>query len=131
MRPSINILRATMRHYLGKQAEREASKFLQAKGLRLLEQNYHCRYGEIDLIMHDQHDIVFVEVRSRSRTDFGKASETVNKNKQKKLIKTATHFLQTKQWWYKVNSRFDIIAIHYESGKQQLEWIKNAFSVTS
>jgi putative endonuclease len=112
---------------IGQAAERQACTFLQEKGLRLLIKNYSCPYGEIDLIMQDQDDIVFVEVRSRKRTDYGNALESVNNNKRKKLIKTATHFLQMKQWLHKINSRFDIIAIHPIAGKMQLEWVKNAF----
>lgn len=113
----------------GKQAEEQACRFLQENGLHLLLQNYHCRYGEIDLIMQDKDDIVFIEVRSRSRIEFGTALETIDKNKIKKLIKTATHFLQLKKWLYAVPSRFDIIAIQVIDGTIQLEWIKNAFSV--
>jgi len=122
----VNVLK---RQEIGKRAEQEAKQFLQTKGLCLLTQNYHCYHGEIDLIMRDQDDIVFIEVRSRSRTDYGHASETINKLKKTKLIKTATHFLQKKRWLDKVNSRFDVIAIQFVSGKSQLEWIINAFPV--
>jgi putative endonuclease len=79
--------------------------------------------------MRDGNDIVFIEVRSRSRTDYGSASETINKSKQRKIIKTAIHFLQNNQWLYKVNSRFDIIALQLIANKWQLDWIKNAFFV--
>lgn len=115
------------RQETGKKAESLACQYLQAKGFHLLQQNYRCYYGEIDLIMQDLDDIVFVEVRSRHRTDFGNALESINKNKISKLVKTASHFLQKKEWLYKVNSRFDVIAIHPVDGKMQLEWIKNAF----
>lgn len=118
----------TTRQQLGQQKEQEACRFLLEKGFQLLTQNYHCRHGEIDLILRDRDDIVFVEVRSRSRSDFGHASETINKKKQLKLLKTATHFLQIKGWLYKVNSRFDIVAIQQTINGWQIEWIKNAFS---
>lgn len=111
----------------GKAAEETASRFLQIKGLTLLMQNYTCHFGEIDLIMRDKDDIVFVEVRSRSRQEYGLACETINLAKQKKLIKSAVHFLQRKRWLDKVNSRFDIVAIQFVSDKPELEWIKNAF----
>ena len=116
------------RHKLGKKAELLACQFLQAKGLRLLQQNYHCYYGEIDLIMQNQDDIVFVEVRCRRRTDYGNAFESISKTKIARLIKTANHFLQMKKWLDKVNSRFDVIAIHPVAGKMQIEWIEHAFS---
>lgn len=113
---------------LGQAAELKASHFLQTQGLHLLIKNYRCPYGEIDLIMQDKEDIVFVEVRSRSRIDYGTATESVNFNKINKIVKTATHFLQAKHWLYKKNSRFDVIAIHPVGGQLELEWVKNAFS---
>lgn len=112
---------------IGHSAEQKARLFLQTKGFRFIEQNYTCRYGEIDLIMSDKDDIVFVEVRSRSRVDFGHPAETINASKQAKLIKTATHFLQKKEWLYKVSSRFDIVALQLVADKWELDWIKNAF----
>lgn len=120
---------ACNRQQLGQQAEQAACRFLESKGMRLLLQNYHCRFGEIDLIMQDQDDIVFVEVRSRSRVDYGSAGESITNSKIKKLGKTAVHFLQKKNWLYKFASRFDVIAIHTMDNDMQIEWIKNAFSV--
>lgn len=114
---------------IGKQAELKACLFLQKQGLTLLQQNYLCFHGEIDLIMKDKDDIVFVEVRYRTHKDYGSALESVTKTKMNKLIKTASHFLQKKNWLYKVNSRFDIIAIHTIANKLQFEWVKHAFSV--
>ncbi len=107
----------------GQQAEQQACKFLLAKNLRLITQNYRCKYGEIDIIMRDQEDIVFVEVRSRERTDYGNVLESVNRHKQKKIITTATHFLQQRDWLYTKNCRFDVVGIH----PTNIEWIKNAF----
>jgi putative endonuclease len=115
------------RKQTGDQAERKALEFLLGKDLRFVMKNYRCRHGEIDIIMKDQDDIVFVEVRSRNRCDFGNAFETINITKRKKLMKTAIHFLQIKGWLYKVTSRFDVIAIHPINGEMQLEWIRNAF----
>ena len=89
--------------------------------------NYRCYFGEIDLIMQDQDDIVFVEVRSRRRIDFGTALESINKSKIQKLIKTGIHFLQMRNYLNKINSRFDIITIEQNKGETELSWIKNAF----
>lgn len=112
---------------LGKLAELEACRFLISRGLKLLNQNYRCFYGEIDLIMQDQDMVVFIEVRCRTRLDYGTPLETVNRCKQMKLVKTATHFLQKKQWLHKVTSRFDIISIFSANGKSEINWVKNAF----
>lgn len=119
------------RQETGKLAESRACEFLQEKGFKLLELNYRCPFGEVDLIMRDREEIVFVEVRSRKRIDYGNALESINKRKMHKLIKTATHFLQRKNWLHKVHSRFDVVALHPVTGKIQLEWIKNAFSAES
>jgi putative endonuclease len=112
---------------IGKQAEIEANRYLQSKGLKLLHENYRCFYGEIDLIMQEKDTVVFVEVRCRSRLDYGAPLETVNKCKRMKLIKTATHYLQKKTWLYKVTSRFDIVSIYTNAGKCEITWVKNAF----
>lgn len=109
---------------IGQQAELVACHFLEKKGLKLLAKNYRCKLGEIDLIMLDQNDVVFVEVRARSSDDFGGAVESVTKTKQRKVIKTATHFLLAQKWLDKVECRFDIIGIT----QNQIDWIKDAFS---
>lgn len=114
---------------IGKDAELEACLYLQAKGLKLIQQNYYCPMGEIDLIMKDSTDIIFVEVRFRSRKNYGSAVETITNSKIKKLVKSATYFLQKKNWLHKINSRFDIIAINASGQKHEIDWIKNAFMV--
>lgn len=114
---------------IGNRAEEDACAFLEIQGLTLIERQYRCRYGEIDLIMQDTDDIVFVEVRCRRRIDYGTALESITKSKINKIVKAATHFLQANKCLYKVNSRFDFIVIQPNAGKMQLEWIKNAFWV--
>lgn len=111
----------------GQQAELLAYHFLKAKGLELIEKNYSCHFGEIDLIMREGEEIVFVEVRSRSRTDYGRAAESVNQSKKMKLVKTATHFLQGRRWIDKVYSRFDVVGVHVVKGDVEMEWFRNAF----
>lgn len=111
----------------GQQAERWVSEYLQKQGLRLLTHNYRCALGEIDLIMQDSHDVVFIEVRSRNNIFYGSAIESVDTYKQKKIIKTATHYLQKKGWLDKVDARFDIVGIR-STGANSIEWIKDAFS---
>jgi putative endonuclease len=117
------------RQQMGDEAEAQAAHFLISKGLQLITTKYRCYHGEIDIILRDQEDIVFVEVRKRQYTNYGSAIESVNRQKIQKLIKAAKHFLQQQKWLYKVTSRFDVIGIHPISGEMQLEWIKNAFTV--
>lgn len=117
----------TNQRQIGMEAEQKACAFLLRKGYRLIAQNYSCYSGEIDLIMQDQEDIVFIEVRIRHCMKYGSALESVTRAKMNKLIKAATVFLQAKKWLHQKNSRFDIIAI--QSSTNQIEWYKNAFTV--
>jgi len=110
---------------IGQKAEQQACRFLESKGLQLLTKNYRCFSGEIDLIMQHDDDIVFIEVRTRGQQHFGDAIESVNSHKQKKLIKASIHYLQKKNWFDKVNCRFDVIGI----SQGHMEWIVNAFSI--
>jgi putative endonuclease len=116
------------RQDIGQHFEQEALHFLQDKDFRLVERNFRCRMGEIDLIMQDKEDIVFVEVRSRAHTTYGHALESVNKSKINKLIRTATFYLMQKKWLYKVNSRFDVVAFTPKDNGMTLNWVKNAFT---
>jgi putative endonuclease len=95
-------------------------------GLKLLTRNYHCRRGEIDLVMRDRQSLVFVEVRYRRQARFGSASESVNWHKQQRLIAAAEHYLlhESKK---QPPARFDVVAISGDEPGLQLEWIPNAF----
>jgi len=109
----------------GAQAEQLAAQFLGQHGLKLLQQNYRCRYGEIDLIMWDGRILVFVEVRLRSRADFGGAAASINSAKQSRLLRTAEHYLTSLKQI--PPCRFDALLLHSAEGTD-IEWIKNAFS---
>jgi putative endonuclease len=111
----------------GQAAELLACSFLEKKGLQLLHRNYRCLRGEIDLIMQDQDDIVFVEVRMRSKSNYGSAIESIDLRKQTKIIAAATYYLCQKNWFDKVNCRFDVIGISYAQTGATLEWIRDAF----
>lgn len=106
----------------GKKAEDVACNYLLKNGLPLVTRNFTCRYGEIDLIMQDSDTLVFVEVRYRQSNSFGKAAETVDHNKQRKLVFTANYYLQKNP--SSLATRFDVIAM---SEQHPIEWITNAF----
>ena len=112
------------RRQRGNAAEDLALKQLRAAGLKLIARNYHCRRGEIDLIMREQDDIAFVEVRQRSRSDFGSAAESVTHHKQQRLLATAKHWLSQNPQYANSPMRFDVVGI---DGAGQLDWIRNAF----
>jgi putative endonuclease len=111
-----------LKQLLGKFAENLAEKLLASRGLRILQRNYRCRMGEIDLIVQDGDSVVFVEVRSRSRRDYGSAAESITLTKQRRIIAAARHFLATLP---RIPAcRFDVVTLD-ESGES--EWIKSAF----
>lgn len=107
----------------GKKAEDIACSFLMNNGLELITRNYQCRYGEIDLIMQDSDNLVFVEVRYRKSARFGSAIESIDHDKQRKLIFTANHYLQNNPTSSAI--RFDVVAL---TPNREIEWINNAFS---
>lgn len=111
----------------GRRAEDIASLYLQRQGLVLVERNFQCYQGELDLIMLDQDCFVFIEVRLRQRIDYGSPLETINRSKQRKMISTASYYLQKKQLLHRISSRFDCVGLKPHAGKMEIEWIKNAF----
>ena len=104
---------------LGVAAEQRAADFLLAQGLKLITRNWHCRFGEIDLICKDGKTLVFIEVRSRSNSRFGGAVNSIHRAKQEKLIRTAQMYLQTISPL--PPCRFDAICIDGEN----LQWLKD------
>lgn len=111
---------------LGTRAEKLALKFLKKRGLKFKDNNYHCRHGEIDLIMQDQDYLVFVEVRYRNSQQFGGALESIDGHKQRKLRRTAEHYLLRT----KMNDcpcRFDILCLNGNLLTPEYLWIENAF----
>ena len=107
----------------GQIAENKACQFLQKQGLKLVEKNYRCRTGEIDLIMQDKEELVFVEVRYRAKSDYGSALDSVDQNKIHKFISAASHYVSKHQ--LDVPMRFDVIGFDATS---KPKWISNAFS---
>ena len=115
---------------IGQQAELEALIFLEQQGLKLLDKNYHCRQGEIDLVMQDQQTLVFIEVRYRKNHLYGSSAESVTRNKQRKIIHTAEHYLLHKVKMTIPACRFDVVAIYPSAETKnslQFDWIKHAF----
>lgn len=115
----------------GEDAEAACCEYLRSQGLKAVDKNFHCRHGEIDIIMLHEKMLVFVEVRYRKNNNFGGGLESITAAKQLKLRKSAELYLQKNQR-YK-NARFDVVSMsktNQTSGNQQkyiFEWITNAF----
>jgi len=113
----------------GRRAEDLACRHLESLGLELLQRNYRCRAGEIDLVMMDGATLVLVEVRSRSSASHGGAAATVGPRKQRRLVLAARHLLLTHPHYRKLPARFDVVAIDAggDPASAQLDWIRDAF----
>jgi putative endonuclease len=111
-----------LKSLIGQSAEARAEAFLQTQGLKQVTRNWRCRFGEIDLVMQDGSTLVFVEVRLRSRSDFGGAAASITPAKQRKLLAAARQYLSALKTL--PPCRFDVIAL---AGDGEPEWIKNAF----
>jgi putative endonuclease len=110
----------------GRSAEDYACEYLQGRGLTLLQRNFRSRYGEIDLVMGDRHNVIFVEVKFRKNTDYGGAVGAVTPYKQQRLIKTALYYLQQHPTPGK-SLRFDVVALSPGSSSAPFttEWLQN------
>ncbi len=119
----------TLQQQLGKRAEAMACDYLCRQGLRLVMRNYLCRLGEIDLVMRDKANLVFVEVRYRKPSRYGSAAATVNWSKQRKLVNAANRYIQ--QYRVALPCRFDVVAVTPGvDNTLQMEWIRDAFQTT-
>ena len=114
---------------IGNFAENLAKQYLEKEGLICIEEQYRVPWGEIDLIMLDKDEIVFVEVRYRGSLHYGDPIETVTRKKQKRLIKTVLSFQQRFDWTKHYYLRIDVIGIYGNQLKNEITWIPNAIGV--
>jgi len=111
----------------GKAAEDFALTQLTDKGFRLLERNFFCKGGELDLIMMDGDELVFVEVRYRSRSDYGDGGESIDQYKQRKLRIAAEAWLSKNESATFRGCRFDVMSVSGDVNQFEAEWIDDAF----
>ena len=114
-----------LRRLAGTSGERRAEKLLRRRGLRTVERNWHCRQGELDLVMADGETLVFVEVRLRSPRGFADGAGSVDATKRRKLVQAASMYLADHLAWQEAPCRFDVVAI--DGGSGEIEWLRNAF----
>jgi putative endonuclease len=110
----------------GRGAEDQALQFLQDQGLKLIARNWRCKAGELDLVMREAETVVIAEVRSRGRSDYGTAVETVDRRKQAKLVRATRLLLAGRPDLAERPLRFDIVTL---DGAGQIEWLREAFDV--
>ena len=109
----------------GKSGEEIASIYLEKEGYIILERNFSCHQGEIDIIAKDKDEIVFIEVKTRTNNKYGLASEAVNKQKQNHLIRTIKYYIYINN--YENNFiRIDVIEVYITNKKIKINHIKQA-----
>ena len=108
----------------GQRGEERACRYLKWHGYRIVERNFTCRQGEIDIIAENRDYIVFVEVKLRKNADFAEAKEFVHPAKQRRIITAAQIWLSSHET--EKQPRFDVIEI-YTEGKTVINHLKNAF----
>jgi putative endonuclease len=106
----------------GARAEERCAGMLRAAGLRLLERNWRCRLGEIDLIAEEGEVLVFAEVRMRRGWGFGGAAESVTAGKRARLVAAARLYLSRRP---QTQCRFDVFLVDGPAG--DVKWIRDAF----
>ena len=95
---------------LGRIGELEAQKYLKENGYKIIETNYRCPLGEIDIIAKDKGELVFIEVKTRTSKKYGSPIEAINKKKQNSIMKSAQFYLNRKNL-NDVNVRFDAVEV--------------------
>lgn len=111
------------RHILGRKGENAAFEYLEKNGYTIIERNFKCRQGEIDIIALDKDYIVFVEIKSRTSNDYGLPSEAVTERKIKHILKSATYYLY-KNHLENANTRIDVIEVYVEDNNYRINHLK-------
>jgi putative endonuclease len=115
------------RQALGRRGEEIAANWLAKQGYKIIERNFRCRLGELDLIAQHRTELVFVEVRCRQGQVYGWPEETIDVNKQRKLRKLASFYLQRNNICEQF-CRFDVVAITFQGTEPaRIQLIPNAF----
>jgi putative endonuclease len=116
---------------IGKWGERRAAKYLEAKGFTVLESNFRCRIGEIDIVAREGSDLVFAEVKTRADLLYGLPCEAVNERKQQQLARVAEAYLAMDAGRAgcagTTRPRFDVIEILLIGGRAWIRHTREAF----
>jgi len=114
---------------LCKKGEALAGKLLKKRGYKILKRNYVSKYGEIDIVAYDKGTISFVEVKTRQSENYGPPELAVTKEKRKRIIRTALHYL-SKNHIEEIDCRFDVVSILFKENdnKPDIELFERAFT---
>lgn len=110
---------------IGQQKEQQAKTWLTKQNIKIIEHNFRCKGGEIDLIGIQEQLLIFFEVKYRKTTHFGHPAEMVNVQKQQHIIHCAQHFLLKNSQYQDYAMRFDVIT--FTADQPIPDWIQDAF----
>jgi len=113
---------------LGQRGEAIICQYIESKGMRLIERNFHCRGGEIDIIARDGDTVAFIEVKTRTNTNYGTAAEAVTLTKMRRITAAANGFIE-KNGLHDNYFRFDVAEVYINGERENVDinYIKNAF----
>ena len=115
------------RHETGKIGEDIAVIYLQQNGYQIIERNFECKQGEIDIISKDKKEIVFIEVKTRASALYGLPKDAVDKSKKKHIYRSAEYYIYAKHLENKP-IRIDVIEVYKKQGKFKVHHIKQAIT---
>ncbi|MBI4846335.1 MAG: YraN family protein [Candidatus Omnitrophica bacterium] len=116
------------RQKIGSRGEELALECLKQGGYEILEHNYKCLFGEIDIIAKDRGFLCFIEVKTRVNDEKGFPQEAVDKAKIRKISQNALSYLK-KNKIEDIDMRFDVVSVLFDAGKVKIELIKDAFEL--
>ncbi|MBE6030811.1 MAG: YraN family protein [Clostridiales bacterium] len=113
--------------YFGQKGEEKSCRYLEEKGYTIIERNFRSRTGEIDIIALKRGAIHFIEVKTRSSTDFGFPSEAVTREKRRKLILTSRYYLTCHREFEGFRHQMDIMEVLVRNDRFYFRFMENAF----
>ena len=111
---------------LGREGEDQAARLLASLGFRIIERNYRCRLGEVDLICRHNGVLIFVEVKTRAEGSLGSGTDAVDRRKRSRIVKAAAEYLSAHGLWDKP-CRFDVVSVVKRDGRLACEHLPDAF----
>ena len=115
------------REKLGKLGEKRACLYLQRCGYRIVERNFRCRSGEVDIIAIIEKTLCFIEVKTRRNFNYGLPSEAVNERKRHRIRAAASYYMLCHSEYHEYRERLDVIELLFMNQKVYLHHLENAF----
>lgn len=112
-------------HELGRIGENIIADYITKLGYKVVERNFACNQGEIDIIAKDKEELVFIEVKTRTDISYGEASEAVTDTKKRHLINSIKYYIY-KQKLENQPIRIDVAEVYIKCGKAKINYIKQA-----